>query len=236
MLQGLLFLYTVLENTLEVPRICHSSQKTLQRKTCAQHTPAESRAGAAASAATSALRQRVTPAQYHRGTWCTGHCLQAQHALVPIPTHCDSGYKSSYARTLSSSNQMVLFSLLFRSHSKDQHCRDEQDSWIPPENIWSPVFMLPHGPKHTFLSGLWKRHPEEWGGRQKELSKCHKNKRQNKSIDTHTSSQAASCQQVHPQHHPQLFMLLSVSCYVLIILVDGSSANISLPEWLGWEQ
>jgi len=49
----------------------------------------------------------------------------------------------------------------------------------------------------------------------------------------HTSLQAVSCQRVHSQRCPQLFTLLSVPCYVFIILVDDPSANTLLPEWSG---
>lgn len=58
---------------------------------------------------------------------------------------------------------------------------------------------------------LQKEREGEW---QKELGKCHKSKQQNKSTNSHphTSLQAASCQQYHPQCYPQLFTPLSVPC------------------------
>lgn len=148
----------------------------------------------------------------------------SQHALVSILTHCDSGCKVAMLKRSAAITRWGYS--CFRSHSKDQHRVNEQDNWIPKKHQ-----VLPCGQKHMFLSGSSMRHQEQReGGRQNELSKCHKNKGQNKSTNTHTRAlKAVSCQRVHPSYQ-QLFTLLSVPYYVLIILVDGPSANTLLSE------
>lgn len=118
----------------------------------------------------------------------------SQHALVSIVTHCNSGCKVSMLKCSAAITRWGYS--CFKSHSKDQYHLNEQSNWIPKKHQ-----VLSCGQKHTFLSGSSMRHQEQQeAGRQNKLSKCHKNKRQNKSTDTHTRAlKAVSCQRVHPQ-------------------------------------
>lgn len=111
------FLHSILKTTLEVPRICHFSEKMLQRE--------GPRAGPWPQTPNLSCHQRPE-VEGDLGTASQGYRVYRslpanQHMLVRIPTHCNSGCKSSCAPKPSSNNQMVLFSLLFENHSKDQY-------------------------------------------------------------------------------------------------------------------
>lgn len=99
-----------------------------------------------------------------------------------------------------------------------------------PKNLRSPTFQLLCRQKHIFFSD------KKRGGRPRELSERHRSKQQNKSTKLHSSPQAVSCHQSHPEHYPQLHTPLSEPCYVLIILINGPSANALLTKWLRSEQ
>lgn len=119
-----------------------------------------------------------------QGYLAHGSLPASQRVLVTIPTRCDSGCASSYAPTPSSNKQSVLFPLLLKSHSKDQHRSHEQDCWIRKKTHQKPCADAPMRAE-THLP-LQLKSSEEGG--QEELRNCHRSKRKTESADTHTQA------------------------------------------------
>lgn len=76
----------------------------------------------------------------------------SQHALIMVPTPCDTGCKSSYARTLTAAITRRCYSLSSSEVTARTNIMVMSKTAGSPENIRSPVFMLPGRQKHTFLS------------------------------------------------------------------------------------
>lgn len=99
-----------------------------------------------------------------------------------------------------------------------------------PKNLRSPTFQLLCRQKHIFFSDKERREAKRTKRTSQEQTTKYK------STKLHSSPQAVSCHQSHPKHYPQLHTPLSEPCYVLIILINGPSANALLTKWLRSEQ